>query len=73
MNITHSNAFSALKKACWIVSMALLGLLTIAAYLVGFALNVLCVILGGFTMVSAASDRDARKNRHASVSRRSHV
>lgn len=55
------------------VSMALLGLLTIAAYLVGFALNVLCVILGGFTMISAVSDRDARKNRHASASRRSHV
>ena len=73
MNITHSNKFAALKQAWRFLSMAILGILTIAAYLIGFTLNVLSVILGGLTMMSGASDRDARKSRHASVSRRSHV
>ena len=71
MNITHSNKYSALKQAWWIVSMGILGILTVAAYLIGFTLNVLNVVLGGFTVMSAASDRDARKSRHASARRRS--
>ena len=73
MNITHSNLKPVLQQTYWLLSMAILGILTIAAYLIGFTLYVLSVILGGFTVMSAASDRDARKSRHASVSRRSHV
>ena len=71
MNITHSNLKPALQQTCWLLSMAILGILTIAAYLIGFTLNVLSVILGGFTVMSAASDRDARESRHASARRRS--
>ena len=71
MNITHSNLKPVLQQTCWLLSMAILGILTIAAYLIGFTLNVLSVVLGGFTVMSAASDRDARESRHASARRRS--
>ena len=61
MNITHSDLKPALKQTCRLLSMAILGILTIAAYVIGFALNVLSVVLGEFTVMSAASDRDARE------------
>ena len=70
MNTAHSLLKPALKQAWWIVSMLILGVLTLAAYLIGFALNILCVILGGFTIMSAASDRSAKANHHHNAFRR---
>ena len=66
MSIIHSNTFIVLKKIGWIVSITILGVLTVAAYMIGFGLSVLSVFFGGFTILSAASDRDARKCRRAS-------